>query len=98
VKNPQANAFIEQSHQVIANALRTMELDKHTIDDSSFASICSNVAYGMHATYHKELQTTTPPPPLVIYGRDMIINATYIANWKAITARRATSYRNNNEC
>jgi hypothetical protein len=40
------------SHQVIANALSTMELDKRTVDDLSFASICSNVAYGMRATYH----------------------------------------------
>jgi hypothetical protein len=79
---------------VIANALRTMELDKREIDDSSFASICSNVAYGMRATYHTELQAT---PAQVVYGRDMIINATYIADWKAIAARRAASSRNNNE-
>jgi hypothetical protein len=93
-KKHQANAFIERSHQVIANALRTMELDKHTIDDSSFASICSNVAYGMRATYHTELHST---PAQVVYGCDMVINATYIANWKAIAAHHAASSRNNNE-
>jgi transposase InsO family protein len=51
VKNPQANAFIERTHQVIANALRTMELENRTIDDSSFNAICANVAYGMRATF-----------------------------------------------
>jgi hypothetical protein len=39
VKNPQANAFIKQFHQVIANALHTMELDKRTIDEV----ICINL-------------------------------------------------------
>jgi hypothetical protein len=61
-----------------------MELDKRTIDD---------VAYGMRATYHTELQAT---PAQVGYGRDMIINATYIADWKAIAARHAASSRTNN--
>jgi hypothetical protein len=70
-----------------------MELDKQTIDDPSFASICSNVTYAMHATYHTKLQST---PAQVAYSRDMIINATYIANWKAIAARHVASTRTNN--
>jgi hypothetical protein len=48
----------------------------------------------MCATYHTELQAT---PAQVVYGREMIISATYIADWKAIAARRAASSRNNNE-
>jgi hypothetical protein len=94
VKNPQANAFVERTHQVIANALRTMELERRIIDDSSFAAICANVAYGMRATYHTELQAS---PAQVVFGRDMIINASYLADWKAIAHRRLQSSKRNNE-
>jgi hypothetical protein len=44
--------------------------------------------------YHTELQAA---PAQVIYGHDMIINATYIADWKAIAAHCAGSSCNNNE-
>jgi transposase InsO family protein len=93
VKNPQANAFIERSHQVMANALRTMQLSQRTVDEHTFASLCSNVAFGMRATYHTELQAS---PSQIVYGRDMIINATYIADWRAISNRRNVSSRINN--
>ncbi len=93
IKNPQANAFIERTHQVIANALRTMELEKRSIDDSSFAAICANVVFGMRATYHTELQAT---PAQIVFGRDMVINASYLADWKAIASRREQSVQRNN--
>lgn len=93
VKNPQANAFIERSHQVMANALRTMQLSQRAVDEHTFASLCSNVAFGMRATYHTELQAS---PSQVVYGRDMIINATYMADWRAISNRRNISSRINN--
>jgi hypothetical protein len=60
-----------------------MELNKCDLDNSSLAAICSNVAYGMRTTYHTELQAT---PDQVVYGCDMIINATYIADWKVTAA------------
>ena len=93
VKNPQANAFIKRSHQVMANALRTMELEQRTVDEHTFHSLCANVAFGMRATYHTELQAS---PAQVVYGRDMIINATYIADWKNIANRRILAAKNNN--
>jgi hypothetical protein len=47
----------------------------------------------MRATHHTELQAS---PAQVVFGRDMIINATYLADWKAIADRRNTSVLRNN--
>jgi hypothetical protein len=93
IKNPQANAFVERIHQVIGDSIRTMELHKRRFDDTTVNAILQNVAYGLRATYHSSLAAS---PGQLIFGRDMIINAVYLANWKDLQARRRTQVRNNN--
>jgi coproporphyrinogen III oxidase len=52
----------------------------------------------LHMVYMQPIiQNSKHTPAQVDYGRDMIINATYIANWKAIAAHHAASSCNNNE-
>jgi Integrase zinc binding domain len=83
IKNPQANAFVERIHQVIGDSIRTMELHKRKFDDTTVNAILQNVAYGLQATYHSSLAAS---PGQLIFGRDMIINAIYLANWKDLQA------------
>ena len=93
VKNPQTNAFVERIHQVIGDSIRTMELHKQKFDDITVNAVLQNVAYGLRATYHSSL---TASPCQLAFGRDMIINAIYLANWKDIKSRRTTQIHNNN--
>jgi hypothetical protein len=67
-----------------------MELHKRKYDDTTVNAILQNVAYGLRATYHSSLAAS---PSQVIFGRDMIINAIYLANWKDLQARRQTQVR-----
>ena len=93
VKNPQTNSIVERSHQVIADALRSMELNKRPFDETSASAILAAVAWGLRSTYHSVLRAS---PGQVIFGRDMVINAAYAANWKIINDRRAKQTISNN--
>jgi hypothetical protein len=75
IKNPQTNAFVKRIHQVIA----TMELHTRKFDDIDLNTILQNVAYGLRATYHSSLTASSCQ---LAFGRDMIINAVYLANWR----------------
>jgi transposase InsO family protein len=93
VKNPQTNAFVERVHQVIADSIRTMELSKKPCDDVTINAVLQSVAYGLRATYHSALTAT---PGQIVFGRDMIINSIYLANWKNLADnRKAQIYKNN---
>jgi hypothetical protein len=90
IKNPQANAFVERIHQVRGDSICTMELSKRHFDDTV---ILQSVAYGLRATYHSSLAAS---PGQLVFGRDMIINATYLTNWKDLHSRRQQQIRANN--
>ena len=48
---------------------------------------------GLLYTYHSSLAAS---PGQIVFGRDMIINAVYLANWKDLHARRDIQIRQNN--
>ena len=77
----------------MGDAIRSMELHKRKFDDISINAILQNVAYGLRATYHSSL---TASPSQIVFGRDMIINAVYLTNWKDITQKRRAQIRHNN--
>ena len=77
VKNPQSNAFVERIHGVIAESLRAMKLHTLPHDDTTNNAILQAIAWGLRSTYHTSLQAT---PGQFAFGRDMIINSTYLAN------------------
>jgi hypothetical protein len=93
VKKPQANAFIEQSHQssqmhyVLWNSTNVL-LMIHLLHPFApmLHMVCVLPIY----------RTPSNPSSSFVYGRDMIINATYIADWKAIAAHCAASSQINN--
>jgi transposase InsO family protein len=94
VKNPQTNSFVQRIHQVIGDSIRSMELHKRPYDDTSANAILQNVAYGLRATYHSSLAAS---PSQLDFGRDMIVNAVYLANWNALKSRRLAQIRRNNK-
>ena len=93
VKNPQANSIVERSHLTIAENLKTMNLPARPFDEDSIHAILQNVAFGFRATYHSILRSS---PGQLVFGRDMIVNATYVANWKSIKDRREKNMIQNN--
>ena len=85
VKNPQSNALIERVHLTIGDSLRAMNLASRPFDDSSIHGILQSIAWGLRTTYHTSLRTS---PGQLAFGQDMVIPATYLANWRHIHAHR----------
>ena len=48
---------------------------------------------GLRATYHSSIAAS---PGQIVFGRDMVINSLYLANWKNLASRRETQIHSNN--
>ena len=82
IKNPQANAILEWVHQTIMAMLRTTDLDMaDTVSESDIADFLTNVAWAVRSTYHTVLKTS---PGAAIFGRDMLFDVPFIADWSKI--------------
>ena len=82
VKNPQANAILERVHQVIMVMLRTAEIDMaDTVDASDIDTFLTNVAWAIRSTYHTVLKAS---PGAAIFGRDMLFDIPFQADWNKI--------------
>jgi hypothetical protein len=69
VKNPQANAILEQVHHVITTMLCTIELDMaNTVEPSDIDTLLTDAAWAIRSTYHTVLKAF---PGAAIFGRDM---------------------------
>ena len=81
-RNPQANAILERVHQTIMAMLRTAELDMtDTVSESDIADFLTNAAWAVRSTYHTVLKTS---PGAAIFGRDMLFDVPFLADWKKI--------------
>ena len=81
-KNPQANAILEQVHQVIMVMLRTAKIDmEDSVDISDIDTFLTNVALAIHSTYHTVLKAS---PRKAIFGRDMLFDIPFLADWNKI--------------
>jgi len=56
-----------------------------TLSPQDIDTFLVNAAWAVRSTYHTVLQTT---PGAAIFGRDMLFDIPYIADWKAIGTRR----------
>ena len=78
VKNPTANAILEQVHQVISTMLHTAELDMaDTVASSDIDAFLTDAAWAIHSTYHTVLKAS---PGAAIFGRDMLFNIPFLAD------------------
>ena len=87
VKNPQANAILERIHQVVGDMLRSKNLEDYDFtQDDPWSDILASVAWAIRSTVHTTLEAT---PGQLVFGRDMIFQDTFKANWQAIHASKA---------
>jgi hypothetical protein len=82
IKNPQANAILERIHQVLMTMVCTSEIGmSDSVPPRDIDTILTNVSWAICSTYHKVLKAS---PGAAIFGRDMLFNIHYIADWKKI--------------
>ena len=86
VKNPQANSILERIHQVVMNMIRTSDIDmQDTCEPEMIDEILSNVGWAIRSTYHTMVGST---PGAAVFGRDMLFDIPYLADWTEIGKRR----------
>ena len=74
--------------------MRTSGLDmRDSVDESDIDEFIVNVAWAIRSTYHTVLKTT---PGAAIFGRDMMFDIPYIADWTDIGKRRQALVDQNN--
>ena len=82
VKNPQANTIIEHVHQMITGMLRTAEIDMaDTVSESDIEDFLTNAAGAICSTYLTVLKAS---PDAAIFGRDLLFDIPFIADWNKI--------------
>ena len=68
--------------------MRTTGLDqKETVKPNDIADFLTDAAWAICSTYHTVLRTT---PGAAIFGRDMLYDIPYLADWTEIGRRRQT--------
>jgi hypothetical protein len=83
---PQSNGIIERVHLTLNVALRTAEIDDREMDDKDpWVPFLSSAAYVIHIIFHTTLKAT---PGQLVFGRDMILAITFMADWGAIEQQR----------
>eukprot|EP00957_Ditylum_brightwellii_P132041 10067769-Ditylum_brightwellii.AAC.1 len=96
VKNQQANAIVEQVHGVIGNMIRTSTTDMSpTINDTMIEDFLVDASWAVSSTYHTILKST---PGADIFGRIMLFDIPYIADWTEIGRRRQEQVESTNIC
>ena len=94
-KNPQANSILERIHQVVSNMLRSYNLDDQELDTlDPFSEYLNGIAWAIRCTFHTTLEAT---PGQLVYGRDMILDIPFKANWTKITNKKQELIDKSNE-
>ena len=79
------NIILEHMHGVLADMMQTSGLDmSQTVDPDDIDAFLTNAAWAIRATHHTVLQLSLGT---AIFGRDMLFDIPYIADWNAIGRR-----------
>ena len=82
IRNPQANAICERIHQVVERMMRTAEIDMaESVAPADIDTFIDNAAWAIRSTYHTVLKAS---PGAAIFGRDMLFDVPFIADWNQI--------------
>ena len=82
----QANAVLERVHQVLGQMLRMAELDMaESVTPDDVNVFLDNAAWALCSTYHTVLKTS---PGGAIFGRDMLFDIPFVADWAKIGDHR----------
>jgi hypothetical protein len=87
VKNPRENGLLECVHQVLGQQmLRTAELDMaNSVTPDDINVFLDNVAWAICSTFHTVLKAS---PGAAIFGRDMLFDFPFVADWHKIGEQR----------
>ena len=76
--------------------MRTSAIDMSpTIDDTMIEDFLVNATWAVCSTYHTVLKST---PGAAIYGRDMLFDIPYVADWTEIGRHRQELIESTNIC
>ena len=95
-RNPQANSMVERAHKTLRNLIAVNGI--HSMSDlqsyGGWDGVLSAVSLAMRATVHTTMRAT---PAQLVFGRDMLHNVRFEADWKFIKERRQRVIRQNNK-
>ena len=95
IKNPKANAICERVHQILGTMMRTSEIDMaNSVEPADIDTFIDNAAWAIRSTYHTVLNAS---PGAAIFGRDMLFDVPFIADWKLIGENRQRRTDHNND-
>jgi hypothetical protein len=95
VKNPRANGIMEHVHQVLGQMLSMAELDMADSVTPNDINVClDNVAWAIRSTYHTVLKAS---PGAAIFGRDMLFDIPFVADWRKIGEQRQSLTNRGNQ-
>ena len=95
--NPQSNAILERTHQVLADGLVTFDLEKKPIGvykDDPFDEYLTAVSYAIRSSYH---QTHGHSPVKLVFGRDIFPPVSVDVDWNAIRENQQMRINKNND-
>ena len=77
---------MERVQQVVGDMLRTKDLKEHDFDPiNPWGKILNEVAWAIRSTHHT---TNRASPGQLVFGRDMIFNTPYHADWDEIARNK----------
>jgi transposase InsO family protein len=91
--NPQANSVLERIHQVLGNMLRTQRIEDTLSIAQPWENFLAAAAWAIRSTYHTTLDAT---PGQLVFGRDMLLNIAFKANWEHIRHNKQISINASN--
>ena len=81
-------------HQVLGNMLRTQDLSNQILDYiNPWGNILSSIAWAVRSSYQSVLEAT---PAQLVFGRDMVVNLQFAADWQAITKKKQSQVNKDN--
>ena len=94
IKNPAAN-MVERVHQTLGNLLRVYELEEYEFPRGDpWSNILASAAWAIRSTLHTTLGAT---PGQLVYGRDMLYDLAFKANWQDIKERKRARIEDSNK-
>jgi hypothetical protein len=90
------NSILERVHQVLGQILCTAELDMaNSVTPNDVNVFLDNVAWAFLSTYHTVLKAS---PGAAVFGRDMLFDIPFVADWHKIGEQRQSLTNSGNQC
>eukprot|EP00957_Ditylum_brightwellii_P060809 4616588-Ditylum_brightwellii.AAC.1 len=94
-RNPQANSIVERAHQTIGDLLCIFKPGFAQLDpEDPWSGILSAIMFALQSMIHTTHKAT---PMQLVFGRDTMLNAVYLAKWCFIQEHQQNLIRKNNK-